>query len=180
MCDEIDRVLVNKSEIEKMTSELGKRISKDYEGKDLLIVCVLKGAMVFASDLMRHITIPMEIDFISVSSYGDSTETSGVVKIKKDTDLGIENKHVLIVEDIVDTGITLRCLKRLFEERNAISVKICTAFDKPARRIATDLVVDYIGRTIENEYVVGYGLDYKNKMRNLPELCVLKRSVYEK
>ncbi|MBQ8827815.1 MAG: hypoxanthine phosphoribosyltransferase [Clostridia bacterium] len=180
MYKDIEKVLVSKEEIEQMTAALGEQISKDYEGKELVVISALKGGAIFTSDLIRKIRIPLEVDFIAVSSYGNGTESSGVVKIKKDTDISFENKHVLIVEDIVDSGNTLSCLKKLFAERNALSVKICTAFDKPERREAKDLVVEYVGKVIENEFVVGYGLDYQEKMRNLPELCVLKRSVYEK
>ena len=179
MYDSVDRVLVSRQEIETMVKRLGAQISKDYEGKDLVVLCVLKGGFVFMADLIREITVPLELDFIAVSSYGASTKSSGVVQLVKDSDIVITGKHVLIVEDIVDSGLTLSYLKNLLRTRGPLSIKICTAFDKPERRKVA-LEADYYGITIPDEYVVGYGLDYDSKMRNIPELCVLKRSIYEK
>ena len=170
----IGEVLVDRAEIRKMVTALGKKISGDYEGKDLILVGVLKGGVVFLADLMREITVPMEIDLISVSSYGASTKSSGVVRIMKDVDMTVTGKHVLIVEDIVDTGLTLKHLKELFYTRGPASVRVCAAFDKPSRREA-DLEVEYKGIEIPDRFVVGYGLDYKGKYRNLPDLCVLKQ-----
>ncbi|MBE7064333.1 MAG: hypoxanthine phosphoribosyltransferase [Ruminococcaceae bacterium] len=179
MHKDVERVLVSEKQIDDMLTRLGNQITKDYEGKELVVLSVLKGGFIFAADLVRKIDVPMQIDFIAASSYGNRTETSGIVQLKKDTDIDMAGKHLLIVEDIVDSGVTLSYLKKLFESRNAASVKICTAFDKPARRIAKELKIDYVGAVIEDEFVVGYGLDYAEKMRNMPELYVLKRSVYE-
>ncbi len=177
--DYIDRVLITKEQISEEVARLGRQISKDYEGKDLMLVGVLKGGSVFMSDLIRTITIPLELDFISVSSYGASTKSSGVVRLIKDVDKAVAGKHVLIVEDIVDTGLTLSYIKKMFKNRNPESVKICTAFDKPSRR-KVDIVPEYKGLEIPDEYVVGYGLDYDGLLRNIPDLCVLKRDIYEK
>jgi len=179
MYSDVERTLIGKNELEEMLTRLGSEITKDYEGEPLVVLCVLKGGFIFAADLVRRINLKMDIDFIAASSYGSGTETTGVVHLKKDTDLPLEGKHILIVEDIVDSGVTLSYLKKLFESRNPLSVKICTAFDKPARRKAKNLKIDYVGKVIEDEFVVGYGLDYDEKMRNMPELYVLKRSVYE-
>ena len=162
-----------------MVKRLGSQISQDYAEKDLVVLCVLKGGFVFMADLIREITVPLEVDFIAVSSYGASTKSSGVVQLVKDSDIVITGKHVLIVEDIVDSGLTLSYLKNLLQTRGPLSIRICTAFDKPERR-KVDLHADYCGIVIPDEYVVGYGLDYDSRMRNIPELCVLKRSIYEK
>lgn len=168
----IKKVLVDKETIQKTVKELGKRISTDYEGKELIMVGVLKGGFVFLADLMREITIPVVIEFMSVSSYGNSTKSSGVVKIIKDLDVDISNRHVLIVEDIIDSGLTLNYLKELLLSRNPLSVKLCSALDKPSRR-KVNLEIDYRGIEIPDEFVIGYGLDYREKYRNLPEVCVL-------
>lgn len=178
MYEDVERVLASKEEIDAMVARLGSRISKDYAGQPLVVLGVLKGGFVFMADLIRSITIPLELDFIAVSSYGASTKSSGVVQLIKDADVELTGKHVLIVEDIIDSGLTLSYLKNMLEARNPLSVKICTAFDKPDRR-KVPLTADYSGITIPDEYVVGYGLDYDSKMRNIPELCILKRSVYE-
>lgn len=177
MLGDIQEILVTKELLEKKVRELGRRISGDYEGKELVLIGVLKGGVVFFSDLIRHITIPIEMDFISVSSYGNSTKSSGVVRIIKDIDIDISHKHVLIVEDLVDTGLTLRYLKDLFEDRGPIDVKVCTALDKPSRR-QVEVPLEYNGITIPDKFVVGYGLDFGGKYRNLPDVCVLKESVY--
>lgn len=178
MYEDIERVLVTKDEIDAMVARLGRQISRDYEGQPLVVLSVLKGGFVFMADLIRHITIPLELDFMAVSSYGASTKSSGVVQLIKDADVVLTGKHVLIAEDIIDSGLTLSYLKNMLATRGPLSVKICTAFDKPAGR-KIDLEADYVGITIPDEYVVGYGLDYASKMRNIPELCVLKRSMYE-
>ena len=178
MYEDIERVLVSKEDIDAMVARLGRQISEDYDGQPLVVLGVLKGGFVFMADLIRSITVPLELDFIAVSSYGASTKSSGVVQLIKDADVELTGKHVLIVEDIIDSGLTLSYLKNMLEARNPLSVKICTAFDKPDRR-KVELPVDYSGVTIPDEYVVGYGLDYDSQMRNIPELCVLKRSVYE-
>lgn len=177
--DIVERVLISKEQLEKQAYELGNRISKDYEGKELVIIGVLKGGVIFLADLARNITIPCDLDFISVSSYGASTKSSGVVKINKDVDINILGKHVLIVEDIIDTGLTLNHLVELLKTRGPLSVKICAALDKPSRR-KVDVQVEYKGFEIPDEFVIGYGLDYAGKYRNIPEVCVLKRDVYMK
>ncbi len=177
--DVIERVLVSKAQLDKQVEELGARISRDYEGQELVIIGVLKGGFIFLADLARKITIPVDLDFMSVSSYGNSSKSSGVVKIIKDVDTNITGKHVLIVEDIIDTGLTLNHLVELLKTRGPLSVKICAALDKPSRR-KVDLKVDYKGIEIPDEFVVGYGLDYAGKYRNISEVCVLKREVYTK
>ncbi|HHW47210.1 MAG TPA: hypoxanthine phosphoribosyltransferase [Clostridiaceae bacterium] len=179
MLEDIDKVLITREVIREKVKELGKRISEDYKGKDLILIGVLKGGFIFLADLMREITIPVDMDLISVTSYGNSTESSGVVRIIKDTDVNIENKHVLIVEDLVDTGLTLNHLKQLFNTRGPKSVKICTAFDKPSRR-KVDIEIDYQGIVVPDEFIVGYGLDYAGKYRNLPDVCTLKKEVIER
>lgn len=177
MMGDIEEILVSRAQIKEMVSGLGKRISADYEGTELVLVGVLKGGFVFLADLMREITIPVDMDLIAVSSYGASTRSSGVVRIIKDMDLSVADKHVLIVEDLVDTGLTLSHLKDLFNTRGPKSVKICTAFDKPSRR-KVDIEIEYKGIVVPDKFIVGYGLDYAGKYRNLPEVCTLKREVY--
>jgi len=179
MNDVIERVLISKEELDKQVEELGSRISKDYEGKELVIIGVLKGGFIFLADLARKITIPVDIDFISVSSYGDSTKSSGVVKIIKDVDINISGKHVLIVEDIIDTGLTLNHLVELLKTRGPLSVEVCAVLDKPTRR-KVEVNAKYKGIEIPDEFVIGYGLDYQGKYRNLPEVCVLRRDIYQK
>jgi len=171
--DRIEEVLITREEIAEKVKELGKRISEDYKGKNLLMVGVLKGGIVFLADLIREVTIPVDMDLISVSSYGSGTNSTGIVKILKDLDVSIQNKHVLIVEDLIDTGLTLRYLKELLATRNPASVKACTIFDKPSRRLV-DVPIEYNGIAIPNKFVVGYGLDYAGEYRNLPDLCTLK------
>jgi len=165
--DDIREILLSAELIESKVAQLGEEISRDYEGKDLLLVCILKGALVFMADLMRHITIPVCIDTMAVTSYGASTVSSGVVRIVKDLDAAVEGKHVLIVEDIVDSGLTLSYLASYLENRKPASVRICTLLDKPDRRQAP-VVPDYNGFVIPDKFVVGYGLDYREKYRNLP------------
>jgi hypoxanthine phosphoribosyltransferase len=179
MLNDIERVLISEEELQSKVSELGKKISEDYKDKNLLLVSVLKGSVIFMADLMRSITIPAEIDFMSVSSYGSGVKTSGVVKIIKDLDTLIENKDILIVEDILDSGKTLYYLRDMLSSRNPKSFKICTLLDKPERREA-DIAADYFGFRVPNDFVVGYGLDYDEKYRNLPFVGVLKREVYSK
>ncbi|MDQ0151289.1 hypoxanthine phosphoribosyltransferase [Eubacterium multiforme] len=179
MREDIKEVLFNEEDLAKKVKELGTKISKDYEGKDLLVVGVLKGSVLFASDLIKNITIPCEIDFMAVSSYGNSTETSGVVRILKDLDHSIEGKHVLIVEDIVDSGVTLNYLLKYLKARKAESIEIVSLLNKPERR-TVDLNVKYIGFEVPNEFIVGYGIDYAEKYRNLPYIAVLKEEVYKK
>ena len=174
---DIDHWLIGRDELEKRVAELGARITEDYRGKDVLMVGILKGAGVFFSDLIRHVDIPVAIDFMAISSYGSATKSSGVVRILKDLDNAISGRHVIIVEDIVDTGKTLAFLKETLLARGAASLKICTLLDKPDRR-QVEIEADYFGFVIPNEFVVGYGLDYAEKYRNLPDIGVLKPEVY--
>ena len=160
-------------------AELGKQITEDYEGKNLLLVSVLKGSVVFMTDLMRQIDLRCSIDFMAVSSYGSGTKSSGVVKILKDLDRPIEEKDVLIVEDILDSGRTLQYIMGILQGRNPKSIRICTLFDKPERR-AVPVEASYIGFEVPDEFIVGYGLDYNEIYRNLPYIGVLKPEVYEK
>lgn len=179
MREDVKKVLFDEEQLSNKVRELGEQISKDYKGKDLLVVGVLKGSVVFAADLIKSIDIPCEIDFMAVSSYGNSTESSGVVRILKDLDHSIEGKHVLLVEDIVDSGITLTYLLKYLKARKAESIEIVSLLNKPERRTA-DLEVKYIGFEVPNEFIVGYGIDYAEKYRNLPFIGILKREVYEK
>lgn len=174
----IEKVLLSEDRISDMVKKLGAQISKDYEGKNLLLVSVLKGSVVFMADLMRSITIPCEIDFMVVSSYGSGTKTSGNVKIIKDLNIDVKDYDLLIVEDILDSGVTLSSLKTILEARKPASVKICTFLDKPERRKA-NITADYSGAEVPDEFIVGYGLDYDEKFRNLPYVGVLKRECYE-
>ncbi len=178
MLKDIEKVYYSVETLQTIVADLGKRISEDYKDKNLLLVSVLKGSVVFMADLMRAITIPCEIDFMCVSSYKDGTTSSGAVKIIKDLDINLEGKDVLIVEDILDSGRTLSYLKSILMTRNPRSFKICTLLDKPERRAVPDLFADYSGAEVPDEFVVGYGLDYAEKYRNLPYIGVLKREVY--
>ena len=177
--ENIEKVLLDEEQISEICRSLGKKITEDYKGKDLIAVGILKGCVVFFSDLIRNIDLDCSIDFMVVSSYGNDTESTGMVQILKDLSIDIKGKNILVVEDIVDSGVTLYNVKNVFLKRGAAEVKICTFLDKPARRKA-DICVDYVGATIPDEFVVGYGLDYAEKYRNLPYLGVLKRQVYEK
>ena len=179
MQNDIARVLLSTEEIALKVKELGERITQDYAGEKLLVVGILKGSNMFMSDLIRHIDMPMQMDFMMVSSYGNATESTGVVKIIKDLEQGIQDKHVLIIEDIIDTGLTLKYLTQILETRNPASVKLCTLIDKPARRKET-VAVDYIGFEMPDEFIVGYGIDYAEHYRNLPFVGVLKPEIYEK
>ncbi len=174
MENDISQVLLSQEQLKDIVKRLGEQITKDYEGKKLILVSVLKGSVVFMGDLMREIKIPCYIDFMSVSSYGNSTSSSGAVKIIKDLDTNvIEGSHLLIVEDILDSGRTLSYLKDILERRNPESIKICTLLDKPDRRVV-DLNADYVGSSIPDEFVVGYGLDFAEMYRNLPFVGVVK------
>ncbi len=177
--NEIKKVLVTKEQIAKRVKELGAQINEDYKGESITLVCTLRGASIFFADLVRELEGDVELDFISVSSYGAGTKSSGEVKMIKDLSEPIRGKNVIIVEDIIDTGITLCYLKKLLEARAPKSLKVCALLDKKARR-TVEFEGDYIGFEIENEFVVGYGLDYNEKMRNLKDVCVLSPSVYEK
>lgn len=179
MRNDIKEVLFDEKQLGEKVKELGTIISKDYETKDLLVVGVLKGSVLFTSDLIKNITIPCEIDFMAVSSYGNSTETSGVVRILKDLDHSIEGKDVLIVEDIVDSGVTLDYLLKYLKARKANSIEIATLLNKPARR-KVDIEVKYSGFEVPDAFIVGYGIDYAEKYRNLPYIGILKSEVYEK
>lgn len=177
MEEDIQKILISEDEIRKRIKELGRRISKDYKGKFPHLICILKGAAIFLSDLIREIDIHMSLDFMGVSSYGSSTESSGILKITKDIDQPIEGRHVLIVEDIVDTGLTLTYLRKLLFSRKPKSLKTCALLNKKARR-KVDVPVEYYGFEIPDEFVVGYGLDFNEKYRNLPYISVLKPEVY--
>lgn len=179
MRSDAEKILLTEEEIKAKVLEIGRTISADYEGKDLLMVGILKGAMIFMADLVRSITIPVEFDFMAVSSYGGSSKSSGVVRILKDLEQNIEGRHVLLVEDIVDTGLTLKYLLDNLQTRDPASVKACTLLDKPERR-KVEVAVDYNGFTIPDEFVVGYGLDYNEKYRNLKDILVLSPDIYQK
>ena len=179
MRDDIQTVLVTEEQLRAKVAELGAQVSRDYAGRDLLLVSILKGAVVFMADLMRAVSIPCSIDFMVVSSYGGTnTETTGLVKIVKDLDADLTGKDVLIVEDVLDTGVTLSNLVPMLKMRNPSSVKICAILDKPARR-KTDIAADYRGFEVPDAFVVGYGLDYNEKYRNLPYVGVLKPEIYQ-
>ncbi len=179
MYHDMERVLISRDEIKEKVEELGRAISRDYAGKNPLMVGILKGAMIFMADLVRAVTIDVQFDFIAVSSYGYSSKSTGVVRILKDLDQNIQGRHVLVVEDIVDTGLTLSYLLELLKAREPADVRICALLDKPSRR-EVEVPVDYKGFTIPDEFVVGYGLDYNEMYRNLPEIFILKREVYQK
>lgn len=176
--NDILKVLATERELKRTVKRLGRQITEDYKDKNLLLVSVLKGAVVFLSDLLREIKCDCIIDFMAVSSYSGS-KTTGVVKFKKDLDINPEGKDILIVEDILDSGITLNYLKGVLEDRNAASIKVCALLDKPGNR-RVDIKADYSGIVIPDEFVVGYGLDYNEQYRNLPYVGILKPSVYEK
>jgi hypoxanthine phosphoribosyltransferase len=175
--NDIQEVLYSQEAIHQKVTELGAAISRDYEGRNPLVICVLKGAFIFMADLSKSISIPIELDFMAVSSYGNSTRSSGEVKIVKDLDVSVDGRDVLIVEDIIDSGLTLSYLIDVLERRNALSVNVVALFDKPGRR-TVDLNADYTGFTIPDAFVVGYGLDYAEKYRNLPYVGVLKPEIY--
>ena len=165
-------VLLSEQEVDARIEELGKQISEDYAGKEVHLICILKGSVFFTCELAKRITVPVSLDFMSVSSYGDGTVSSGRVKIAKDLDESLERKNVIIIEDIIDSGRTLYYLMDVLQKRNPNSLKLCTLLDKPERRV-TDVKVDYVGFEIPDEFVVGYGLDYAQKYRNLPYIGVV-------
>ena len=175
---DIERELFSCEELKEIVERIGREISRDYRGKKVLLVSVLKGSVVFMADLMRAITIPVQIDFMATSSYGAGTQTSGSVKIIKDLDIDLSGYHIVLVEDILDSGRTLSHLMELLRMRGAASLKICTLFDKPSRR-QVPVEPAYVGAVIPDAFIVGYGLDYDEKYRNLPFVGVLKPSVYE-
>lgn len=178
MRDDIKEVLFSEDKLRGKIREIGQQISKDYEGKDLLLVGILKGSVPFMADLLKEITIPCSMDFMAVSSYGNSTKTSGVVRILKDLDFEIENKHVLIVEDIIDSGITLSYLMDYLRGRGAESIEIAALLNKPEGR-KTEVNAKYMGFDVPDYFLVGYGLDYAEKYRNLPYIGILKEEVYK-
>jgi len=175
--NDIEKVIISEEQIQAKVQELGAQISREYEGKCPLVICVLKGAFVFMADLVKRITVPLELDFMAVSSYGASTKSSGVVRIIKDLDVSVEGRDVLIVEDIIDTGLTLSYLIEVLQGRKANSIRLVTLFDKPARR-TVNLEADYKGFVLPDEFIVGYGLDYAERYRNLPYIGVLKPTIY--
>ncbi|MDR3287798.1 MAG: hypoxanthine phosphoribosyltransferase [Peptococcaceae bacterium] len=179
MDGDVAKILINQEQLRERVTQLGAELTRDYAGKKLMLVGILKGAVLFMADLMREIRLPLAYDFMAVSSYGAATVTSGVVRILKDLDSSVENTHVLIVEDIIDTGLTLKYLTETLEARQPLSVKIVTLLDKPTRR-KLDVRPDYNGFVIPDEFVVGYGLDYNGNYRNLPYIGVLQPKVYQK
>jgi hypoxanthine phosphoribosyltransferase len=168
----VGEVLIDAETLRARVSELGAEVSADYEGRDLLLIGVLKGAVFFMADLMRKLTIPCEVDFMAISSYGASTDSSGVVRILKDLDINIEGRHVLVVEDIIDSGLTLSYLMRNLESREPETLEVCALLTKPERR-EIDVPVRYVGFEIPNRFVIGYGLDFGERYRNLPYVAVL-------
>ena len=177
--DDIKSILISEEEITEATQQIADRINKDYEGKEILLVVILKGSLVFASDLMRKLNCKLKLDFMQASSYGASTVSSGIINIKKDLENDAAGKHLLIVEDIVDSGNTLAALKQELLTRNPASLKICTLLNKPDRRV-TPVDIDYSGIDIPDEFVVGYGLDFNENYRNLPYIGILDPRVYAK
>ncbi len=180
MLADIKSVLFSEEQIHAMIDRMGEEISNDYADKKLLLVGILKGSVMVMADLMRAVKVPAEIDFMSVSSYGDGTSSSGRVRIVKDLDRDISGYDVVIVEDILDSGRTLSYLKGVLGARNPNSIKICAIFDKPERREIADIQADYVGDVVPDEFIVGYGLDYAQKYRNLPFVGILKEEVYKK
>lgn len=174
----VERIIISEEEIQQRVRELGQAISKDYAGKTITLLCILKGGLMFLCDLAKHITVPVTYDFMSVSSYGDATESSGVVRITKDLEDSIEGKHVIIVEDIIDTGLTLSYLLKNLHSRHPASLRICTLLDKPANR-RVEIPIDYVGFDVPNEFLVGYGLDFKQLYRNIPYIFVPKPELYQ-
>jgi len=180
MRNDLAKILLTEEQITNRVRELGAQISADYVDREPILVCILKGAVMFYADLCRAIPIPINMDFMAVSSYGNRTKSSGEVEIRKDLSRPIDGRHVIIVEDIVDSGFTLSYLMRVLSSRGAASVRICTLLDKPERRApGISIQADYFGFTVGNEFVVGYGLDYAERYRNLPYIGVLKPEIYE-
>lgn len=173
MLNDISEVFFSEEQLDEITTRIGKQISEDYEGKKLMLICVLKGSIMFMSDLMKKITIPCSIDFLAAESYGSSTKSSGEVKITKDISDDMRGKHVIIVEDILDSGRTLKKLINFLSIKEPESISVCTLLDKPSRRVV-DVDAKYVGSIVEDQFVVGYGLDYNQKYRNLPFIGILK------
>ena len=178
MYNDIEQIWISKEDLAKRIKEMAVELDGEYKGKNPLMICILRGAVLFFADLIREMEIPLSIDFMSISSYGAGVKTSGEVKLVKDLDTKLAGRDVIIVEDIMDSGYTLQYLKKNLEARGPSSVKICCLLDKPSRR-EVELYPDYKGFEIENQFVVGYGLDYDQKYRNLPEIGILKPSVYQ-
>lgn len=176
---DMKEVLFTKEQIAQRVKELGQEITKDYEGESVVMVCTLRGASVFFCDLIREIDVDLQIDFIATSSYGASTKSSGEVKLTKDLNTPIAGRHVIIVEDIVDSGLTLNYVKRMLSARTPKSIRICSLLDKPSGR-KIELEADYAGFVVPDVFIVGYGLDYAERYRQIPEVCVLDPSVYNK
>ena len=176
--NDISKVIVSEEELKKINQRLGAQITKDFKDKNLLVVGILKGSIYFMTDLTRYIDLPLKIDFLAVSSYGSGTKSSGAVKIEKDIDINLEGYDILIVEDILDSGRTLNYVCELLRSRGPKSISIATLLDKPERRVV-DLTPDYVGCDVPDEFVVGYGLDYDQKYRNLSYIGALKREIYE-
>lgn len=171
MGKKIAKILMTRDEIQAMCERLGRQITADYAGKEVVMIAVLKGSVIFLADLVRQIQVPLRLEFMSVSSY-QGTKSSGVVRIIKDVDEDIQGKHVILVEDVVDTGLTLAHLRELLQTRQPASIRVCTAFDKPERRVK-DVPVEYVGKVLPDAFVVGYGLDYNQAYRELPDLAIL-------
>ena len=177
MNDDFEKIIYDTETLKARIAEMGKTITADYLDKDPIVIGVLKGAFVFMADLIRAIDTPCEVEFLGVSSYGSGTTTSGAVEITRDLGKDIEGRHVIVVEDILDSGVTLSYLKKYLANRNPASIRICTLLDKPSRRQA-DITPDYVGFTCPDEFIVGFGLDYAERYRNLPFIAILKREVY--
>jgi hypoxanthine phosphoribosyltransferase len=175
--DDVEEVLLDEGQVRERVAELGAQLASDYADRDPVLVSVLKGSIIFLADLVREMPIPLSVDLMEVSSYGDATESSGQVRILKDLSGSIQGRHVLVVEDIIDTGLTLNYLLQLLRDRKPASLRVCCLLDKPARRLA-DIEIDYRGFTIPDRFVIGYGLDYAERYRNLPYIGVLRPSVY--
>ncbi len=175
---EFGEILFTEQEIASRVNELAEQINTDYAGQEVILVCILKGAFAFTADLARKLKINCRIEFMQVSSYADKTESSGSIKIIKDINVPVDGKYLLIIEDIIDTGITMNNLKKMLGLRNAASIKLCALLDKPSRREA-DIDADYIGFVVEDHFLVGYGLDYAQNYRNLPYIAILKKELYE-
>lgn len=178
MHPDVQEILFSEEEVVARIRELGAEITRDYAGKDLLVIGILKGAAFFMAELVKRLDMPIQVDFMAVSSYGKSSESSGVVRIIKDLDTSIEGRHVMIVEDIIDTGLTLSYLKQLLEQRKAASVRLVSLLDKPERR-TVEIAADYLGFSVPDHFIVGWGLDYAERYRNLPYVGVLKPEVYQ-
>lgn len=177
MMPDVQEVLIPAAEIREKVREIGERITEDYAGEKPLLICILRGAFVMLGDLVRYIDLPCEVDFMDISSYGSGTSSSGVVRIQKDLEEDITGRHVLVVEDIIDSGLTLSYLRRSLLARQPASLEVCALLSKPERRRA-DLEVKYLGFEVPDEFVVGYGLDYAGAYRNLPDVCVLKPEIF--